>query len=472
MPAIPVVAVFDIGKTNKKLFLFDEDYKIVWEHNTCFSEIEDDDGDPCEDLKSLEHFVVTSIQKVLNHKEFEIKAVNFSTYGASFVHLSESGRILTPLYNYLKEYPKDLLLQFYKQYGGEQLFSVLSASPVLGHLNSGMQLYWLKYAKPELYSKIHHSLHLPQYLSFLFTGEYFSELTSIGCHTNLWDFSQGRYHQWVQEEGVLPKLSTIVPTDHVVYPPAGKAKYVVGVGIHDSSAALIPYLSFSEVPFVLLSTGTWCITLNPFNQTLLTYEELNEDCLCYLSYKGRPVKASRLFAGNEHERQVQRLAAYFNKPIDYYKAVCLDINFLTEAQTYKNSQESRHPTAIPTEGSSLGGRDLESFACYEEAYHYFMMDLVARQVHCTRLVLNEPVKQLYVDGGFANNPIYMYLLANAFPEMEVYAAKMAQGSALGAALVIHSLWNKSGALPENIIETKCYSSHPNLLQPAALLKQF
>ena len=59
----------------------------------------------------------------------------------------------------------------------------------------------------------------------------------------------------------------------------------VGVGLHDSSAALIPLSASFNEPFILLSTGTWCISLNPFNHTMLSDYELNQDCLCYLLMK-------------------------------------------------------------------------------------------------------------------------------------------------------------------------------------------
>jgi len=45
MEPIPVIAVFDVGKTNKKLFLFDENYKIVFERTARFLETHDEDGD-------------------------------------------------------------------------------------------------------------------------------------------------------------------------------------------------------------------------------------------------------------------------------------------------------------------------------------------------------------------------------------------------------------------------------------------
>ena len=54
MNPLPVIAIFDVGKTNKKLFLFDESYRIVFEKSARFAETLDEDGFPCEDLERLE----------------------------------------------------------------------------------------------------------------------------------------------------------------------------------------------------------------------------------------------------------------------------------------------------------------------------------------------------------------------------------------------------------------------------------
>ena len=43
------------------------------------------------------------------------------------------------------------------------VFARKTASPLLGSLNSGLQLYRLKKEQPEVFQKIHHALHLPQY---------------------------------------------------------------------------------------------------------------------------------------------------------------------------------------------------------------------------------------------------------------------------------------------------------------------
>lgn len=451
MESTPVIAIFDIGKTNKKLFLFNEHYQIVYEESVCLPETVDEDGDACEDLNSLQSFIFSSLQKVLQNNAFKIKAVNFSTYGASFVNLDETGQPVTPLYNYLKEYPQDLLKQFYDKYGGEQIFSVLTASPVLGHLNSGMQLYWLKHQKPQVFKKIKYSLHLPQYVSFLLTDSRASELTSVGCHTNLWDFTKSDYHDWVIKEGIVEKLAPIVSSATVVPAAVRNGDYRVGIGLHDSSAALIPYLASFHEPFVLLSTGTWCISLNPFNHTPLTAEELAQDCLCYLTYQGKPVKASRLFAGNEHEQEVKRLAAHFGTATEYYKSVQPNMDLLSPA-----SEDSNKKSKLSE--SPFAQKDLSHFASYEEAYHYLVQDIIRQQVASTGLVLQgTKVKRIFVDGGFGKNPIYMHLLAAAFPQMETFAASMAQASALGAALAIHSAWN-SKHLPTDIVELKYYGT--------------
>lgn len=452
------IAIFDIGKTNKKLFLFNENYEIVYEKSTQFDETTDEDGDPCEDVELLRKWVIDTFDEVSQNTDFEIKALNFSTYGASFVHLDSEGKVIAPLYNYLKPYSESLKKQFYHNYGGEQLFARKTASPVLGNLNSGMVLYRLKYENPTLFAQIRYSLHLPQYISFLFTGQYFSDITSIGCHTNLWDFEKNQYHEWLENEGVNEKLAPL-PSERGVLslPLKFPLRGLGGFGLHDSSAALIPYLAtFKGQKFVLISTGTWCITLNPFNHTPLTDEELQYDCLAYMQYTGQPVKASRLFAGYEHEQQAKRLSEYFQKPNDYFKNVKYNVDLIEKLQ-HENLHENdllRRAKRPPLQESVFGGRDLSTFMNYEEAYHQFMIDTVAQQTVSTELALNDsPVQKLFVDGGFGKNDIYMNLLAKAFPEMEVYAASVAQATSLGAALAIHEAWNTK-EISQNLIELK------------------
>jgi hypothetical protein len=55
----------------------------------------------------------------------------------------------------------------------------------------------------------------------------------------------------------------------------------------------------------------------------------------------------------------------------------------------------------------------------------------------------------------------MHLLAISFPDMEVFAASMAQASAVGAALIIHKEWNTK-PIPKDIIQLKYYSASQDI----------
>jgi L-fuculokinase len=414
------IAIFDIGKTNKKLLLFDDDYRVVYEKSVQLPETKDEDGFPCEDITALTQWVQDSFQEVSVNPSFQINAINFSGYGASFVHLDRTGKVVAPLYNYLKPFPENLKEKYYQKYGSEESIAQATASPVLGNLNSGMQLYWLKHERLELFRQIAVSLHLPQYLSYIFSGHYFSDITSIGCHTQLWDFQQQHYHRWVLNEKINQLLPSIAPSHSSLPISFGNQKLTCGIGLHDSSAALIPFLKTFDEPFLLLSTGTWCISLNPFNHQPLTTDELNKDCLCYLSYEGNPVKASRLFSGHEHEKQTKRMAEHFNKTESYYSTIPYQPSIASSVDFHAET-------------------NLSSFKSYEAAYHALAAMLVRKQIASSNLVLrNQSVKRIFVDGGFSKNDVFMNLLAKGFPKMMVYGTSVAQASALGAALVLDS----------------------------------
>jgi sugar (pentulose or hexulose) kinase len=440
---IPVIVIFDIGKTNKKVLLFNEQYQLLAEETVQFEETIDEDRFPCEDVAALTRWMEQKFSELLFREDIDVKAVNFSAYGASFVYVDSKGKVIAPLYNYLKPFPDQLKQKFYDTYGKKSKISRETASPALGSLNSGMQLYRLKYEKPELFDKIAYAFHLPQYLSYVLADFPVSEITSIGCHTGLWNFRKNKYHSWVTKEKIDKLFPPIIPSSGTIPTNFQGTELQIGIGIHDSSAALIPYLSFFQEPFILISTGTWNISLNPFNHTELSDEELKQDCLCYLSFEGKPVKASRLFAGHEHEQEVKRLAEHFNKTADAYK----------DAEYNDSLVNAERDVHIP-----FSEIELNTFHNYNEAYHYLIWSIVEQQVKSTNLVLRGTnVKKIFVDGGFGKNKVFMKILANAYPDIEVYAATIAQASSLGAALAIHRSWNKN-SLPANLVELKNYSN--------------
>jgi hypothetical protein len=422
----PAIAVFDIGKTNKKVFLWNDAFEIVFEKQQNFPEILDEDGFACEDLPALQQWIINTFTEICQMTEFELIGLNFSAYGASFVYVNRAGDPVAPLYNYLK--PVEHTFP-YSDFEGEVEFARKTASPILGNLNSGLQVFDSTFRPfwPEVFK----ALHFPNYLASLFTGKLHSEITSIGCHTALWDFDLEQYHPWVSV--IEDKLA---PISSVGFEEIDGINY--GLGLHDSSAALVPYLRSVSPDFVLLSTGTWCIAMHPFNESPLTAEELANDVLCYLQPNGKPVKASRLFGGHFHEEQVARMEKHFNGSFK-------DCRFSDRVFSLSAANSSVYECAFAS-------RDLNDFPDLASAYDQFMVDLVGQQIFSLNLLLKDaPVKQLLVDGGFSKNEWYMHLLAHAFPALEIYAAEVAQASALGAALMVYE-----GETPRNLIQLKRY----------------
>jgi sugar (pentulose or hexulose) kinase len=457
MDSVSCILIFDIGKTNKKYFVLDESYIIIEESSVQLAETVDEDGFPCEDIFVLLQWVEFSFRDVISRFDKKIKAVNFSTYGASLVHVDEKLRPVAPLYNYLKPFPSNLSEDFYAAQEGENNFSLDTSSPALGSLNAGLQLYWLKKQRPSLYEKIIYSLHLPQFISCLFSGKAYTELTSIGCHTALWNFSKHNYHSWVTETGIVNKLAPIISAEKCFSKNINGHLIYTGVGLHDSSAALLTYLhNFSE-PFLLISTGTWSITLNPFNSQQLSAEELKQDCLCYLTTTGKSVKASRLFAGKWHEETMLKIASHFHLKPEYFS--CIQYNSEILEWSLKNdAMNIVHSDTLQHEVNKLSSFDPALFPSAEIAYHHFMHQLVKLQAASSNLVLEKTdTKNIYVDGGFSKNDLYMQLLANMFPSKSIYAASVAQASAFGAALVIHSKWNNK-PVPDNLVTLHQYEA--------------
>ena len=162
-----VIAIFDIGKTNKKLLLFNEDLRVVSETEQKFLEITDDDGFECDDIEHIENWIHESLTILVHSEKYDLKAVNFSTYGATVVYLDEEGKRLTPVYNYLKPMDEKIAESLYSRHGGRDEFCRRTASPALGMLNSGFNRYGLKSEKPEVFAKVKYILHFPQYLSYI-----------------------------------------------------------------------------------------------------------------------------------------------------------------------------------------------------------------------------------------------------------------------------------------------------------------
>ena len=431
------IAIFDIGKTNKKLYLFDKQMALVESKSQVIDEVVDELGMPCDDLSAIEEWIRSNTAEQLRRKDLQLVGMDITTYGASMVYLDGDGKRTGPFLNYLTAFPKDVLRIFTDHHEEIESVCVDTCSPFLGMLNAGMQIYWLKLTHPEIFARIDQTLFLPQYLSYLFTGQKSNDYASLGCHTMLWDYKRRQFHRWVEKEG----LDTLIPVSnlnhHIYSTTVDSHRLIVGSGLHDSTAALLPYYINQKEPFLLLSTGTWSICFNPFDDSPLTKEQLQHDCLCYMLPDGNSVKASRLFLGKEYAFQLDQLSDQFGCECSVIESIQFNLETFEEC---KRDDSIHFPLQHITHVYSDRPTDIKkSIEELHQAYHRLMYELVLLQMQAIdRVSNNKKPNKGFIVGGFAKNQIFIHMLNDMMPEIDWVSSDENVGSAFGLGM---KLWD-------------------------------
>jgi hypothetical protein len=195
--------------------------------------------------------------------------------------------------------------------------------------------------------------------------------------------------------------------------------------------------------------------MNPFNSDKLSVEQLDSDCLCYMSIERKPVKSSRIFLGNMHERGVGLLHDHFRTTEDYFRNVRYDPDLIMMLKSRYSGDRRAFFDTGPGARNFKERIDLYDFKSYDEAYHQLMKELCDLAVEAIKLVLPEKddIENIYITGGFCKNPIFLNLLAVSFPSKKVYTSIINNATALGAALVmLRSLGNSDPVLNLGLTE--------------------
>src|SRR5439155_24573346 len=126
-------------------------------------------------------------------------------------------------------------------------------------------------------------------------GSMASEVTSLGCHTDLWRPARGGFSTLVERQDwsrLFPPLQPAWRTLGRVRPELEPGlECEVLNGIHDSNAAYLRYLAGVQSPFALLSTGTWMVCFNSAGD--LRALDPARDTLANVDVCGRPIACSR-----------------------------------------------------------------------------------------------------------------------------------------------------------------------------------
>ncbi|WP_349959360.1 FGGY-family carbohydrate kinase [Rhizobium sp. ZPR3] len=296
------IAVIDIGKTNAKVVVLDagtgSEVAVVKTGNSVLKT----EPYPHYDIERLWHFIIEALKGFTVAPGFD--AISITTHGASAVLLAADGSLAMPVLDYEHAYPQ-AVRDAYDRLRPE--FAETFSPGLSVGLNIGAQIHYLKGSFPADFARVATILTYPQYWAFRLSGVAANEVTSLGCHTDLWNPTTQGYSSLVDTLCIRPlmapvrsafdALGSVLPT---LAAEIGLARAVpVYCGIHDSNASLLPHLVENEAPFAVVSTGTWVISFGVGGD--LEHLDPKRDALANVDAYGRAVPSARFMGGREFE---------------------------------------------------------------------------------------------------------------------------------------------------------------------------
>jgi sugar (pentulose or hexulose) kinase len=289
--------VLDIGKTNAKLTLIAADGSQLAEQRRSNTILQDGPY-PHHDTEGIWHWMLDVLRQFAG--QASIGAIVPVTHGATAALVKGDSLVLPVL-----DYEYVLPAAHAQRYDALRPAYTSSYSPRLpAGLNLGSQLAWLAQAFPDEFAQTQHILMYPQYWAWRLCGVAAGEVTSLGCHTDLWQPARQAYTALVERMGwhdLLPPLQPAWQALGTLKPELAAQSGLpvdcqVLCGIHDSNASLLRHLGAPAAPAVL-STGTWVIAAAPG----MALDGLREeaDMLANSSAYAQPVPCMRFMGGRE-----------------------------------------------------------------------------------------------------------------------------------------------------------------------------
>ncbi|GKY89854.1 FGGY-family carbohydrate kinase [Sinisalibacter aestuarii] len=416
------VAVFDIGKTNAKLALVDLDtlgeIAVVTRPNKVLP------GPPWPhfDLDGHWGFLLDALGAF--HREHGVDAISVTTHGAAAVLLAADGSLAAPMLDYEHTGPDEMATAYDEI---RPPFSETGSPRLPMGLNLGAQIHWMFATDPELARRTATIVTYPQYWGYRLTGVTATDVSSLGCHTDLWNPEARGFSSLVDRLGIAETLAPARPSAEVlgtVLPDIAlhtglSTETPVHVGIHDSNASLLPYVLGRKAPFSVVSTGTWVISMAVGGDPVAL--DPNRDTLVNVNALGDPVPSARFMGGREWALAMQGAQV---DPGEAAMAEVLDSGIMllpalvSESGPFQGREAhwvgAEPATDSPQRGAAMG----------------FYLALVVAE--CLNLIGHRgPV---VVEGPFARNRAFIAMLAVASGS-PIETAASTTGTSEGAALL-------------------------------------
>ncbi|MBN9234036.1 MULTISPECIES: FGGY family carbohydrate kinase [Phyllobacteriaceae] len=425
------LAVFDLGKTNSKLFVFAPDgtllderrTKPVWKPFRGRNVLDDD---------RLFSWMRTELAEVV--AAHDVGGMTVSAHGCAFA-LVRGTELLHPILDYEQEIPQptakiiDPMLPDYSE----------TYTPWLPlGFSIARHIYWLATEEPQTFAATEAILCYPQYWGWRFAGRPLAEWSYLGAHSQLWAPLKRDFSSLVDRLGWREKFSEIAPAGAVIGEARieladGTSRSIsVHNGVHDSNAALAYYRMTGLTGFTLVSTGTWVIIINL--DCPLGALDRERDMIANVTVDGEPAPSLRFMGGREYDL----ISDGWNRPI---------------SQEAVERVMARGIFAMPSwaaggpfpeiRGHIVGGEvEGEERAAVAALYVLMMTDLSLDLIHSDNL--------LVVDGGLAKIDLLTAMLAQLRHRQTVVHSTTSEGSATGAAALAFKALGRSPFRDETV----------------------
>ena len=429
------IAVVDVGATNIKVALFDPALNVVAERKIAsahrpappYAQI---------DPAPLAAFLVETLPAL--DQILPIDTIVPAAHGAALALVAEDGSLAMPVMDYMAVPPDDVIAEYRKI---EPPFSETFGPLLPMALTHGLQLYWQETRFPEEFARVATVMPWIQYVSYLLSGVPAVEISSISCQSQLVDVKARTYSSLAHNRG----WDRFFPPMAMAWDVLGPLKS--GLSRRRISTAVARCLPASmirapitcaiwqpgEGSFTLLSTGTWIIGFD--TDADLDGLDKDRDTVSNTDVLGRVVASCRFFGGKEFEiiaagapaeaarlETVKRLMARGTIPLPSFT-----------------------DSGGPMPGTGGKGRIIgpevetaEERSSIGALYCALMCDQSLDAIGSKARII--------IDGPFAENPVFLAILAALRPDQPVLASDLRDGTTAGAAVL--ALMEGNGKLPQ------------------------
>ena len=437
-----LIAVLDIGKTNARIFLIEaQSGEIIWTSQRPNKLIATSPVRQL-DVRGIETWLMRELVAA-PHKQ-RIRRIVPIAHGAAAVLIDRSGNVLLA-----PDYEDPIYETTREEYARERDDFECTFSPHLPlGLNLGAQLHFLESEHAEIFGQVASILLLPQFVAWRFSGVMASEVTSLGCHSDLWRPLDRSFSALVIRRGWDALLPARRNASDLLGPISAEMAGAVGFkqacrivcGMHDSNASYLSHWCQRDPgrPFAIVSSGTWTIAMA--SDVDMGRLQQARDMLANVDAFGSPVGTARFMGGREY----QAIAGNHGTPAIPTKTA---LGRIVERRTMALPSFAKAGGPFQDrEGRLINADGLDALerAALATVYLALVTDIM--------LDLLGASGDLVIDGPLAGNPLFGPLMSAFRPGSPVRLADSSTGPARGGLALATGATRRPTSCADSVVE--------------------